>query len=158
LGFEVDQVDFGTLVVKAVFEEDYNEVQEVIAHRNLHIIKFGNPEVVQEKITIQRKAEFSTQIGAWYRTSSEEYPLLNLTNMWTNRDLGYDDDDGNEEETIQLVEVDLVAPDSLPIPVRMTLDELKKYNPKPATADDFYELDLPVPAGYSAPALTETMQ
>lgn len=162
-GFGIERPDFNTLVVANVFEEDFHDLQEIIAQHNLHVRDFGNRETVCEnkKRPVKlytSKAEFVSEMGAWYRTNNEEYPLLVLVNIWTEEDTSPTEVEEEKADDVKLVEVNLVAPDSLPIPVTMTLDELKKYGPKPATVSDFEDLDLPIPSDYQAPVLPETTQ
>jgi hypothetical protein len=163
-GFSVKRPDFNTLIVADVFEEDFSDLQEVIAHCNLNVRDFGKRTTVTEATKrpekfYASKKEFVSELGAWYSTNNEEYPLLVLTNIWTEYDVSPKEELTEEDaEEVKLVAVNLVAPDSLPVPVTMTIDELKKYNPRPATKKNFEELDLPVPSSYEAPPLSETQK
>lgn len=87
------------------------------------------------------------EVGLFYKTNQEAWPLLRITNSFKLHGQEGDDD-------MRIVEVDLIDGDGLPVPACLTAQDLKRYNPRPATEDDFEDLDLDPPTYAFRPDLT----
>jgi hypothetical protein len=55
---------------------------------------------------------------------------------------------GDDDTELWLFDVDLVDGTALPQPATMDAKQLKGFKPKPASLDDFEELDIAPPAGF----------
>jgi len=82
---------------------------------------------------------FDVLAGKWYKTNQDEFPLLRVTRVWH---------EVIDNENQPLFDAELVNSDRMPIPVTLDLETLKSYKPKPASLDDFEDLDITPPAEF----------
>ena len=132
------------MVVEEVAEPEMLTIQRIARDHNIYIADVRNSHDVRIATDDEKEPKRSVKLdlldGGWYRTNQEAFPLVHVTRIWNQLD-----PDGEEE---WLFDVDLVASAMVPMPATMSAEQLSEYKPKPATLNDFEELDIVPPAGF----------
>lgn len=91
----------------------------------------------ENEVEQPKQPDLSILSGNWYRTNQEAFPLIHVVEARNQVD--------HDGVVLWLFDVDFVGTDALPQQATVDADQLKSYKPKPATLDDFEELDIAPP-------------
>lgn len=131
------------MLVKDVVEEDLPHLERLADSYGVWVDQVqGVREVVaaeEKKEEEESLPEVDVAPGYWYKINQDAYPLLHVISIRSER---------GDEGKIWLYECDLVGPGAMPMPMTFNSETLKKYKPKPASLEDFEELDIIPPYGF----------
>lgn len=143
--FTCDHYRDHALLVQDVIDEELLDLQRAAESYGLSVAQVRDQRQVrvaeEETDDSDKKSKVKLDLlqGNWYKTDKGELPLIHV--LHARNELT---DDGQE---LWLFDVDFVAADRLPMQATLSAEQLKEYNPKPASVEDFEDLDIAPPAG-----------
>lgn len=133
----VEDVTDGELPKLARFAEAHDcRVEDVRNTREVRIAAEDSDDAIEQP----KQPKLDLVAGAWYKTNQDAFPLIHVIEIRNEVD-----PDGI---MLWLFDVDLVDATRMPQQATMDAEQLKHYSPKPATLDDFEDLDIAPPAGF----------
>jgi hypothetical protein len=104
--------------------------------RNSHRLRVASEDTPEQP----KQPKLDVSQNGWYKTNQEAFPLVHVVEIRNEVD-----PDGI---VLWLFDVDLINSGAMPQQATVDADQLKSYSPKPATLQDFEDLDIAPPAGF----------
>lgn len=109
--------------------------------RDSHMVRLAEEAEDPNAVKQPKQPNLELIEGGWYKTNNKSLPLIHVIKVRNEIQ-----PDGIQ---LWLFEVDFVAADALPQPATLSAEQLKSYSPKPASIDDFENLDIIPPDGFT---------
>lgn len=133
------------LLVQDVIDDELLDLHRAAESYGLRVSQVRDERtirVAEEEDAADKKSSVKLDLlqGNWYKTDKGDFPLIHV--LHARNELT---DTGEE---LWLFDVDFVSADRLPMQVTIDAEQLKEYNPKPASLADFEDLDIAPPTGF----------
>jgi hypothetical protein len=130
------------LLVQDVSSEDIAPLERLASSygvwvENTHGKKIIAAEEKEEQEMTLPKVDLAP--GYWYKINQDTYPLMHVISLNSST---------TPEGKQWVFEVDLVGPGAMPMQMTINEDIAKEYKPKPASLEDFEDLDIVPPSGF----------
>jgi len=131
------------MLVADIAAHELGEIERAAKDNNVRVEQIRDARTVtaeEEPVEQPKQPNMDLIAGGWYKTNADELPLIHV--------IAARNEVRPDGIQVWLFDVDFVAADALPKPATLSVEQLKSYNPKPASLDDFDRLDIIPPDGF----------